>query len=95
MSIVIEPAALEATSRDLLRHDLRLGSTAARVLAPDTGGTSGLTADGIAAHLTRTSAVGDVLRALADGLEQAADLAYVVDGSVSSVLVAIAEGLAS
>lgn len=89
MSIVIDPAVLEATSRDLLRHDLAVSEAAAKVFAPDTGETSALTGDGVTALLERARALGDELHGLADALDTAAGHAWAADGSVSVALDAI------
>jgi hypothetical protein len=94
MSIVIDPAALEAISRDLLRHDLAVADAAAEVFAPDTGETSGRTADGVAVLLERARAVADGLHGIADALDAAVGEAWTADGHVSGVFDALTtEGL--
>lgn len=95
MSIVIDPAALEAISRDLLRHDLAVSDAAAEVFAPDTGETSGLTGDGVAALLERVRAVTDGLHGLADALDAAVADAYAADGTVTGLFHALGSGTAS
>lgn len=95
MSIVIDPAALEATSRDLLRHDLRIGSAAAEVFAPDTGSTSARTADGVTALVAQAREVADGVHHLADGLDAAVADAYAADGSVTGLFHAVGQAAAS
>lgn len=85
MTINIDPAALEATSRDLLRHDLAVADAAAEVLSPDTGETTEATAEGVARLLHRAGEVADGLHALADALDTAAALTWEADASVSTV----------
>ena len=95
MSIVIEPTALRAAEGELLHHHNVIDSSAGRAFSPDTGGTTDLTADGIAALLTRACEVADLLQGLADGLDDATEWAAAADGSASALLVAIGEAVAS
>lgn len=95
MSIVIDPAALEAISRDLLRHDLAISTAVATVFAPDTGGTSGLSSDAIAALLDRARAVADGVHQLSDGLDATVADALATDGSVSGTFHSVGTGVAS
>jgi hypothetical protein len=91
MTIALDPRVLERTTRELLRHDLALGDEA-RVPAPDTGASSGLTADGIDRVTGQVRDLADDLHQLSDALEAFVESAFVTDDQVAGILDAILAG---
>ena len=69
--IRIDPDALLAARRELLRHELALFSV--RIHPPDTGPTSALTARAFDHVAASVGSVGDDLRGLAEALDRLVD----------------------
>jgi hypothetical protein len=92
MTLALDPHVLERTTRELLLHGLAIGDEAT-IPAPDTGGSSALTADGLDRLTARAQRLADQLHGLSDALDAFLDQATATDGEVGAVLDALMAGV--
>lgn len=95
MTLRIDQAAVEATTRELFDHHNVVEEAAARPRPVDTGETTGLTADAVADVVRRAREAAAGLAALGAGLEVAVAEAWTADDSASLVLGAVGEAVVS
>ncbi|GAA4670424.1 hypothetical protein [Nocardioides nanhaiensis] len=83
----IDPTAVLATGRTLVRHGLDVADDAddAAVPAPDTGTSRAATAAGLELLLTRSHTLSDALRGTGDGLEAFVESVVELDGEVGAL----------
>lgn len=80
----IDPTAVLATGRTLVRHGLDVADDAA-VPAPDTGTSRAATEAGLELLLTRSHTLSDALRGTGDGLEAFVESVVELDGEVGAL----------
>jgi hypothetical protein len=92
MTLALDPRLLERTTRELLRHGLAIGDEAT-IPPPDTGASSGGTADGLGRLTDRAQRLADDLHGLADALGAFLDHTAATDGQVGAVLDGLLAGV--
>lgn len=85
MTLALDSRVLGLTTRELLLHGLALGDEAT-IPVPDTGASSGLTADGLDQLTSRARRLADEVHGLSDALHAFLEHATATDGQVGAVL---------
>lgn len=84
MTYTIDPALLEQSSRDLIRHGLDVDE-AARIPFPDTGSTAGYSKDAVEQLTSHVASTADSLSDVGAAVERVVAVARLTDGEVGEL----------